>query len=147
MIIELLDQIQAFTHLPSYGTIVGACIGTVQLLYVMTHVFHYNYHHYIQHGIILVNGSDNKDEIKETLKTLGKKESPFAVGYFPALLLNLFLGALWVVTLHFWYVTIPIASVVFFIILPGQVIKFIARKKRKKVIFEKKLSGTHNERV
>lgn len=145
--IEILDQALALTLLPSYGALAGACIGIIQLIYIMAHVFHYNYHHYIQHGVILVDGANNKDKIKETLETLGMKESTWAVGYFWAFLLQVFLTMLWTLALHFWYATIPLMLAIVFIILPSTVIKIIARKKRNKVIFEKKLNGTYNEPV
>jgi len=138
----ILGTTAIFGEQITYGATIGFLIGTAQLIYVMARVFTFNYYFYIDHGFILIDADTNEDKVKTTLKKLGKKESLFAKGYFQAFLVSLFLLILWLFVLNFWYVTLPIFGVVFLIASPTIIIKFLAKKKRNKVVFEQKLAGT-----
>ena len=134
---------EVFGEVTTYGATIGIIIGTIQLIYVMGRVFTFSYYFYIDHGFILVDaGEKNFGKIKRTLKKQGKKESMFAKGYFQAFLGSLFFIALWAAVLNFWYVTLPIFGAVLLIFAPTLIIKFLAKAKRNKVVFEQKLDGT-----
>ncbi len=147
--IEIFNYTQAilssaiFGENITYGATIGFIIGAAQLIYVMARVFTFSYYFYIDHGFILVDADNHEDKIKTTLKKLGKKESMFAKGYPQSFVLSLLLFVLWMIVLNFWYVTIPIFGTVFLIASPIIIIKFFARGKRNKVVFEQKLEGTY----
>ena len=147
--IEILNYIhttlapEIFGEATTYGATIGFIIGSIQLIYVMGRVFTFSYYFYIDHGFILVDANTNSDKIKTTLKKFGKKESRYAQGYFQAFLFSLLMLGLWTIVLNFWYVTIPIFGTVFLIASPIIIIKFFAREKRNKVVFEQKLEGTY----
>jgi len=148
-VIEILDYLhtslatEVFGEVTTYGATIGFIIGTIQLIYVMARVFTFAYYFYIDHGFILADADSNRDKIETTLKKLGKKESKFAKGYFQAFIFSLLMLGLWTIILNFWYVTLPIFGTVFLIASPVIIIKFLAREKRNRVVFEQKLEGTY----
>jgi len=147
--IEILNYLHTTLAVPvfgeatTYGATIGFIIGSIQLIYVMVRVFTFSYYFYIDHGFILVDADTNIKKVKTTLKKLGKEKSTFAKGYFQSFLLSLLYLALWSIVLNFWYVTIPIFGTVFLIASPIIIIKFFAREKRNRVVFEQKLEGTY----
>ena len=134
---------EIFGEATTYGATIGFIIGTIQLIYVMVRVFIFAYYFYIDHGFILVDADSHDDKIKRTLKKYGKQHTKFAKGYFQTLLFLLLMLGLWTIVLNFWYVTIPIFGTIFLIASPIIIIKFFAKEKRNRVVFEQKLEGTY----
>ena len=132
-------------NLLSDGAIIGMGLASLVSIYVMARVIHFSYHFYIDHGIILVGGSNRRVEIGNTLRKLGNKngDSVFAIGYpFAAIICFIFV-ALFGVIGHFWYVFVPVSLVVSFVLLPVFGIRIAAWNKRKKAVFMQKLDGTY----
>jgi len=150
-VIEIFNSLHAVLGAPifgesaTYGSTIGFIIGIIQLIYVMGRVLTFAYYFYIDHGFILVDGGEeNVDKIKTTLKKRGRdpEGTLFTKGYFHAFLLSLFFIVLWTLVLNFWYVTLPIFSVLFLLFAPSLIIKWLAKEERNRVVFEQKLDGT-----
>lgn len=136
-----------FLGVTTYGATIGFIIGAAQLIYVMSRVFAFCYYFYIDHGFILVSAHTHPAKIKQTLKKQGKTESIFAKGYPHAFFLSTLFLAFYIVAFNFWYVTLPIFGTLGVIILPTLIIKFLAKEKRNKVVFEQKLDGTYPDEL
>lgn len=148
--IELLELVHTTLGWPSWvnhGATIGFIIGASQLIYTMVRVFAFSYYFYIDHGFILVAANTHPNKIIKTLKKQGKTKSFFAKGYSHAFILSILFLALWTLVLNFWFVTLPIFGTIGLIVMPSMIIKFVARKKRNKVVFEQKLDGTYPDEL
>jgi len=138
--IELLNTL-------SSGALIGVGLASATSIFVIVKVIYFSYHFYIDHGFILVEGSDHKEKIKSTLNKMGKEDSFFAVGYpFAAIVCVLFILFFGFIG-HFWQFFLPMSLVVSFVLLPVFVIRVAAKDKRNKVVFVKKLDGSYDESV
>lgn len=148
--IELLELVHTTLGFPTWvnhSATIGFIIGAAQLIYTMIRVFAFSYYFYIDHGFMLVAAGTHPNKIITTLKKQGKTESMFAKGYCHAFILSILFLAFWTVLFNFWYVTVPIFGIIGLIIAPSLLIKFMARKKRNKAIFEQKLNGTYPDEL
>ena len=110
----------------------------------MARVLNFTYYFYIDHGFILVDGdhTGNPDKIKATMKKYNINNRTFAVGYPFALLTSLILTGISMFVGCFWYIMLPVLGAIGLIILPSIIIKYAAKEKRNKVIFDTKLDGS-----
>lgn len=129
----------------SNGALIGAGLALVFSIFTIVKVIHFNYHFYIDHGFILVEGSDHRGAIKRTLGKIGKDDSFFAVGY-PTAMIVCTLGTIAFGFIgHFWYIVLPVSLVASFVLLPVIGIRLAAKEKRNKAVFTQKLDGTYDE--
>jgi len=120
------------------GTFFGLCYG----IYRYGRSLKYLYYYYIEHGIVIwsMDGRSRREEMQEVVKRNNLYEYFTPHGYVTGLgFMVLFTALGWLVGVLY-----PIAIVIGILTIPNLTLRWVAKEKRAKAVFQQNLQGKAN---